>query len=122
MPSYEEAKKLMIDITVDNSKKVDNWFQLARQAKSNNDAESAAKYYELILQEEPKSWEPMFYSVYFRAMQTKIAYIANAARMVSNTFPSVFSSIKETIEDPLLQKKAASEIYLYVGLGVGVKR
>ena len=51
----EEAKKLLVEITVDNSDKVRNLYQVARQAKDSNDFENAAKYYDLVLQEDPNS-------------------------------------------------------------------
>lgn len=109
----EEAKKLMIDVKLDNSDAAKKWYQLARQARDSNDAESAAKYYELILQENPDDWEAYFYNTYFRAMQTKIAFISNAANMVANITTSLFQKIKK-LPDTTQQKLAASEVYLRV--------
>lgn len=67
--SVEEAKRMMVEGTVkiDNSKKIENLYMLARQAKESDDAENAEKYYDLIKQEDPNSWEACFYNVYFRA-------------------------------------------------------
>ena len=109
----EEAKKLLVEIEVNNSRKVENWYQLARQAKNNNDAESAAKYYELLLQENPDDWEAFFYSIYFRAIQTKIAFIANAGDMVDNCLVDLVQRIQK-LPDETLQKQALTEVYLRV--------
>lgn len=67
--SVEEAKKMMVEGTVDvqgtvkidMSEKLQNLYQVARRAKDDNDSETAAKYYDMILVEDPTSWEASFY-------------------------------------------------------------
>lgn len=57
--SVEEAKKMMIEGTVkiDNTDKLNNLYHLARRAKLENNEKNACKYYEMILLEDPTSWE-----------------------------------------------------------------
>lgn len=68
--SVEEAKKMMIEGTVkiDNTDKLNNLYHLARRAKLENNEKNACKYYEMILLEDPTSWEASFYAVYFSAI------------------------------------------------------
>jgi uncharacterized Zn finger protein (UPF0148 family) len=92
--SVEEAKKMMIEGTVDvsgssvkidTSDELENWYKTARMAKIENNAEKAQSFYNLILQKKPKDWEAYFYTTYFSAMQCKVAQISSAAISVSNS-------------------------------------
>ena len=116
--SPEEAKKLMIEGTVkiDNSEKLDNWYKLARQAKQSNDSENAAKYYDLIKQEDPNSWEAYFYNVYYRAAQTKVLFIESAANSLNNCLGTVFELIKNNEDDIDTKKRQAREVAASVTL------
>ena len=62
--TVEEARKLMIEgtvdvsgstVKVDTSEELNNLYEIARRAGNNNDCESAAKYYDKILQKDPNS-------------------------------------------------------------------
>ena len=64
--SVEEAKKMMVEGTVDvtgSTVKVDtsgelaNLYQIARRAKDDNNGENAAKYYDMVLMKDPTSWK-----------------------------------------------------------------
>lgn len=44
-------------VKVDQSDELKNLYVLARRAKNNQENETAAKYYDMILVKEPKSWE-----------------------------------------------------------------
>ena len=68
---------------------------LARRAKESNDSVTAAKYYQELLLEEPENWEAAFYTIYFDAMNGKIAQIGEAAARVSNSLDYVFELIKK---------------------------
>ncbi len=107
----EEAKKLIVEIKADNSEKLKNLYQVARRARDNNDSESAAKNYELILNDDPNSWEAYFYSVYYKAMQTKIAYITSAANSITNALPTVFSLIYDTTNAEDVIRGAVTEVF-----------
>lgn len=121
--SVEEAKKMMVEgtvdvtgstVKVDNSGRLENLYQIARQARDNNDYENAAKYYDMIMQEDPNSWEATFYNVYYRAAQTKIAYIASAADSITDCLATVFALITTYVEDLSERKLAVTEIAMHV--------
>jgi len=75
--STAEAKKMMSggadgttgNAAVGNADKMNSLYQLARRARDENNTEKAAQYYEQILPEDPNSWEAMFYSTYYAAIQ-----------------------------------------------------
>lgn len=116
--SVEDAKKMMVEgtvdvsgstIKVDNTDELANLYQIARRAKNDNNAENAAKYYDMILVKDPTSWEAAFYMVYFQAASCTIDQIHNAAISVSNCESSVLSLIKKTVQ-PDQQIAAVTEI------------
>ena len=118
--TIEEAKKMMVEGTVDvsgSTVKVDtsdelaNLYQIARRAKDDNNSENAAKYYDLILIKDPFSWEAAFYVVYFKAMECKIAQIRNAAISVSNCEDSVLSLVRDHVPEDE-QESAVKEIMI----------
>ena len=121
--SVEEAKKMMIEgtvdvsgskVKVDNAERLKNLHQLADRAKEENDTENAAKYFEQILLEDPNDWEANFYTIFYAAHNIKIAEIGAAANKVSNCFGSVLKLIKDTISDPEAQQIAYIEIAMKV--------
>ena len=117
--SVEEAKKMMIEgnvdvsgstVKVDSSEELDNLYQIARRARDDNNSESAAKYYDMILVKDPRSWEASFYSVYFRAMTCKIAQIRSAAVSVSNCIKSVMELIRDNVNGSDAQEQAVADV------------
>lgn len=116
--STEEAKKLMIEGTVDvqgtvridSSDELANLYQIARRAKNNNNTENAAKYYEKILIKDPSNWEPNFYTVYFQSMNCRIADIHAAATNLTNCEKSVIQLIKDNVSDLKARENAVIEI------------
>lgn len=102
--SVEEAKKMMVEgtidvqgtVKIDASEKLHNYYQVARRAKSDNDSETAAKYYSMILTEDPTSWEASFYFVYFRSMSCTIGQIPSAASAISKCLISVLTLAKQS--------------------------
>ena len=116
--SVEEAKKMMIEgtvdvqgtVKVDSSDELKNLYQIARRAKDDDNAENAAKYYDMILIKDPESWEATFYVVYFNAMQCKIAHIQSAAVSVTNCIDTVLKLIKNNVTDEEEQKNAYMEV------------
>ncbi len=71
--SAEDAKALMCDCAAgtqnaagqSNEDKLNSLLTLARRARDCEDAVNAAKYYDMIQELDPDSWEALFYSVYF---------------------------------------------------------
>ena len=119
--SVEEAKKMMIEGTVDvsgSTVKVDtsgelaNLYQIARRAKDDNNGENATKYYDMIMVKDPTSWEASFYVVYFKAMECKIAQIRSAGISVANCVDTVLKLIKDHVEGKEEQIKAVQEVTL----------
>lgn len=93
--SVEEAKKMMVEgtvdvtgstVKVDTSDELKNLYELARRAKETNNAENAAKYYGMILVKDPSNWEAAFYTTYFEAWSCKIGEISLSAEKVSNNY------------------------------------
>ena len=119
--SIEEAKKMMVEGTVDvtgSTVKVDisdelsNLYQLARRAKSNNNVAQAAKYYDMILVKEPTSWEAVFYSVYYHALNCKIIQIKSSVNSIKNSLDSVFTLIACHLKDEGEKKAATIQVAL----------
>ena len=94
--TVEEARKLMVEgtVKVDNTEKINNLYQLARQSKITNSYGDMAKYYGAIREECPNDWEAMFYSVIGSARNCKIIAISSAATSIRNVFPSVMEAIE----------------------------
>lgn len=74
--SVEEAKKMMIEgtvdvsgstVKVDNSAFVEKYLANARRAKGKEDWEEVEKYYNLVEQNDPNNIEAIFYSAYGKA-------------------------------------------------------
>ena len=68
--SIDEARKLIIEgkvdvsgstVNINSQKKLDNLYILARRAKSAENVEDGAKYYNEICMLDPNSWEAAFY-------------------------------------------------------------
>lgn len=93
--SVEEAKKMMVEgtvdvtgstVKVDTSDELKNLYELARRAKETNNANNAAKYYGMILVKDPSNWEATFYTTYFEAWGCKIGEISLSAEKVYNNY------------------------------------
>ena len=97
-------------VKVDHSDRLHNLYQLARRAKDDNNNEYAAKYYDMILVEDPTSWEAAFYLVYCNAMRCSIAQIKSAGNSVSNCIDTVLSLIRDHVQSEDEQDKAVSEV------------
>ncbi len=108
--TVEAAKKMMVEVDgkvdvsgstvkVDKSAELNSLYEIARRAKKENNRDQAARYYDMILQQDPKSWEAYFYSNYYSAMQTNIAGITNAAYRVNNTLKSTMELIKSEVPE-----------------------
>lgn len=85
--SVEEAKKMMIEgtvevtgnvnvtgstIKIDNAEFVDKYLQNARRAKQKEDWEETEKYYNMVEQNDPHNIEAIFYSSYGKAKQSLV--------------------------------------------------
>lgn len=129
--SVEEARKLMIDgtvdvsgstIKVDTKQKTENLYEIARRARDENNSVAAAKYYDMVLQEDPFSWEASFYATYYMAMNTKVGQIAESASTVRNSYSSVLNLIKkrvpeteqaDCVKEIIARVKIIADMFLY---------
>ena len=126
--SVEEAKKMMVEgtvdvkgtVKVDTSDELKNLYEIARRAKDSDNNENAAKYYDMILVKDPQSWEANFYVVYFKAMSCRIGEIWSAANSLYNCIPSVMELVSEHETDPNLQAIAVEEIQLRLSLAANL--
>lgn len=103
--SVEEAKKLLGVVQIDKSKDTENFLILARRAKSEGNSTNAAKYYDMVLHNDPTNWEASFYQVYFQAMGCRIMEIQGAAKSVSHNILQTMTLINQNVE--VSQQKAA---------------
>lgn len=116
--SVEEAKKMMVEgtvdvsgstVKVDTSERLKNLYTLARRAKEDGNISDAGRYYNEIRTEDPNSWEAAFYAIYYAALDIRVAQIASAANSVSNSLDSIMTLIAENVPVEE-QKKAYSEV------------
>ena len=79
--SVEEAKKMMIEgsvdvsgstVKVDNSDKLNKLLILATRARKEDNTEDAKKYYEMAMIEDPNNWESAFYAAYYRLLDSPV--------------------------------------------------
>lgn len=90
--TVEEARKLMIEgtvnvqgvVQVDTSSQLENYYLNARRAMSQQDWSDVAKYYDLVLQNEPNSIEAIFYSAYGRVNLSLYDADINKRRQIFN--------------------------------------
>lgn len=117
--SVEEARNMMFGgdsdpsgttVRIDNSDRLEKLYQIARRAKADNNIANAGKYYDMILQEDPMSWEAAFYTTYYLAVQTNIAGILSAENTISNCLRSVMELLDKSALDTKSKKKAIREI------------
>lgn len=110
--SLEEAKKMMVEgtvdvkgtVKVDSSDELKNLYEIARRAKDSDNSENATKYYDMILVKDPSSWEANFYVVYYKAMSCTIGQISSAGNSVMNCLPSVIDLVESNVEEDEKEK------------------
>lgn len=107
----EDAQKLILDgpIEIDNTRKLDNLFILARRARDDNDAEGARRYYEMILLEAPQNWEAAFYALFFGAKDSTVPDIPYTAQKAADGIDSVLALVHAQ-DDTDAERAALTEI------------
>lgn len=106
----EEAKKLMVEVTIDNSAKIQNLYQLARRAFEEANFADAANYYQQIAVEVPDDWEANFYKVLCKQYLGTAADIQSAITTVSNNLQSTSTLILESEMDNSEKIKATEKV------------
>lgn len=97
--SVEEAKKMMIEgtvdvqgtVKVDNTAFVERYLQNARRAKQKEDWPETEKYYNMVEQNDPTNIEAIFYSAFARVKQTLVETETYEKRQ------SVFNILKKSV-------------------------
>ncbi len=124
--SVEDAKKMMIEgtvdvqgtVKVDNSAFVEKYLVNARRAKEKEDWDETEKYYNLVEQNDPTNIEAIFYSSYGKAKSSLVEgdlYKRQAAFKVLQNCVSIiddnFDTTKEDAEKPIIEQ-ISSDILL----------
>lgn len=97
--TVEEAKKMLDVVKIDKSDDVEKLLVLARRARLEGNSESAEKYYDRILQEDPNNWEASFFQAYYQAYQCRIMDIGPAAELVAARIITTIPLITEYADD-----------------------
>lgn len=101
--SVEEAKKMMIEgtvdvqgtVKVDNSAFVEKYLANARRAKQKEDWEETEKYYNMVEQNDPKNIEAVFYSAYAKAYASLQCKDIDKRKAAFNVFSKSISIIDD---------------------------
>lgn len=121
--SVEEAKKMMVEgtvdvtgstVKVDTSDELKNLYELARRAKETNNAENAAKYYGMILVKDPNNWEATFYTTFFEAWGCKIGEISLAAEKVYNNYQATIDLLTSANLSEEEKQKSIEELSAHI--------
>ncbi len=118
--SVEEAKKMMVEgtvdiqgtVKVDNSAFVEKYLANARRAKQKEDWEETEKYYNMVEQNDPTNIEAIFYSAYGKAKSSLIEndiYKRQAAFKVLQNCISIIDN-NFNVEDEEKQKEIIKQI------------
>lgn len=105
-----KTPKINMDFSEEKTERLNNLYTIARRSKENDDSKQAEKYYDMILVENPNSWEAVFYATYFSVAQCKIGEIGAAADKLTNCLNSVFDLI-DTYADSSEESTAITEVY-----------
>ncbi|MBR1974322.1 MAG: TFIIB-type zinc finger domain-containing protein [Clostridia bacterium] len=116
--SVEEAKKMMIDGTVevqgtvkiDHANEMEHLYKAARNARKALNHTTAIRHYELIQEKDPNSWEALFYLTVLRTESIKYGEVNSAAISIRNCLDEVFHLLKEYVSDTEERKNAVQEI------------
>lgn len=105
--SSEEIKNIVGTVKIDNSKKLKEWYASARLARDSGDNINAGNYYNMILREDPTSWEATFFTVYCQAIQCRVFEIEASTNMIFSAFQNAL--VKLCASNQRDQKKAQKD-------------
>lgn len=113
--SVEEAKRMMIEgtvdvhgtVKVDNSAFVQKYLENARRAKQKEDWEETEKYYNMVEQNAPKNIEAVFYSAYAKSRRTLQANDINMRKAAFNVFENSISVIDDYFDKEKSKEQVA---------------
>lgn len=84
---------------LDNSNELKNLFQLARQARDNNENKLAYKYYSMISDIDPDSWEAVLYLADYTMLRCQPSEIESASKNFVESIRTVLAMIKNLVEN-----------------------
>lgn len=100
--TVEEAKKMMIEgtvdvsgstVKVDTSDKLNNLIVLATRARKEGNTSEAKKYYEMALVEDPTNLETAFYSSYYKVMDGTVGQLPENLNNFTNRAASLLEEV-----------------------------
>ena len=118
--SVEEAKKMMIEgtvdvqgtVKVDNSAFVEKYLANARRAKQKEDWEETEKYYNMVEQNDPTNIEAIFYSSYGKAKRSLVESDIYKRQAAFRVLQNCVSIIDDNFDiDKEAEQKAALDAY-----------
>lgn len=128
--SVEEAKKMMIEgtvdvndiVKVDNTSFVEKCLANARRAKQKADWEEVVKYYNLVEQNDPTNMEAIFYSSYGKAMLSMIDGDIYKRQQICNVFCNTISIIDDNynIENTEENQKLITQMNLDLFIAIKI--
>lgn len=107
----EEARKLIVEgvVKIDNSDRLENLFEAARNAKSIGNYAQAKSFYTEILTLDPNSWEATYYSVYCTVATCRIMEIESAAKALQHCLPKTLALIESYGKD---KERSSNQVFL----------
>lgn len=118
--SVEEAKKMMVEgtidvqgtVKVDNSAFVEKYLQNARRAREKEDWEETEKYYNMVEQNAPDNIEAIFYSAYGKAKASLVDGDLYKRQATFKVLKNCISVIDEhyRVEDAAENEKAIQDM------------
>lgn len=117
--TLEEARKMMIEgnvdvsgstVKVDDSKELENLYQLARRAKDQGKYTDAREYYSKILLKNPNDWEAVFYSEFCKMAAINSVDRSDSIGEMIKILPTIFNLLSAYEKDSENYRKYAITI------------
>lgn len=83
--TLEEVKKMLGTGIRDKSKEIENWLVIARREGNDGNAANAAKYYGMVLEQEPQNWEAYFFQRFHQVNKCKVSQIPDSIDMLKRS-------------------------------------
>ena len=105
--TVEEARQLIGTVKIDKTDDMEKWRTLARRARREGNAQNAAKYYEMIKEQDPDDWEASFFQTYYQVCDCKLYQIANNTIALTNAIPTAAYLISKYSSNHIEDEQAA---------------
>lgn len=101
------------NVTFANTTDIDKLYQTARRFRKDCNSEEAAKYYDMILKEDPESWEAYFFCSYYKAFPKFKSEIQESAMSIVICLDTIFEMIDKREKNDEAKIKAINEVAEY---------